>query len=66
MNIKLVLGNGETAFDFESEEDRDLWWSNMTEHHSWKPEWAEKIGSRTIRIHTDRMPYHWVWPLTDS
>ena len=66
MNIKLILGNGQVDFDFESEADRDLWWKNMTERRDWQLAWAEKIGNRTIRMAPDKMPIHWAWPLTSA
>ena len=63
MNIRLVLGRSEVDLDFEGEDDRDVWWNNMTQRQGWDMSWAEKIGLRTIRMHPERMPIHWKWDL---
>jgi hypothetical protein len=64
MNAKLYISNKEIALDFEDQEDRDLFFSNLAENRSFDfspQDAAEKIGERRIRFNQSQFALAYVW-----
>ena len=65
MKLKLYIGRNEVAFDFETTEDRDVFWDNLAANASFgfKPQdAANKCGSHTIQIDPTKFPFGYRWP----
>ena len=66
MNAKLYIDKNGVAFDFETTEDRDLFFENMakTESMGFAPQYAaRKRGGRTIELDHTQFPFGYVWPV---
>jgi hypothetical protein len=67
MNAKLYISAQEIGLDFEDKESRDLFFANMADTRSlgFAPhDAAEKAGERTIRLHPDKFPVGYRWPIS--
>lgn len=66
MNAKLYISKTEIAFDFDGEDDRDKFFSNLDANASigFSPQdAAKKVGQRTIQFDQSKFEIGYVWPV---